>query len=210
MDILSTNSCIRIMIIAAWLAAPAALAAQEACHHIQDDTDRLACYDLETGRVASEGAPVEDFGKWRVHNARSEMTDFRNVFFTLDSENEINHRYAHQRGTGRARLTARCRDNSTAVIIGMDNKFLADTGGFGRVEVRLDDKPARSYRMNESTDNMALGLWQGAGIPFLKAARGSETLRMEITPFNDSPQVMKFDIRGIDAVVSTIRDRCSW
>jgi len=138
------------------------------------------------------------------------MTDFENIFATLQSSNDVRHEYAHQRQTGKATLTVRCRDDSTALIVRMDDKFLADSGGFGAVDVRIDDQQMRSYRLQESTDNKALGLWRGAAIPLLKDLVGARTIRVAVTPFNESTQVMIFDIAGFDNVVADVRERCSW
>ena len=197
-------------------------ASPESCHPFVDDISRLRCYDSETGYAARSQSSADEtvieedqadplnFGKWRIDERRSEMTDFENIFASLQSENQVRHQFSHQRNTGKASLSIRCRDNSTAMTIRMDGKFLADNGGFGSVDVRIDDGTTRSYRFVESTDNKALGQWRGSAIPLLNRIIGAETVRFEVTPYNESPQIMRFDVRGIDNVIASIRDRCSW
>lgn len=197
-------------------------AAPENCHPIVNDISRLRCYDSETdypARSQSSGVQAEpeedqadplDFGKWRVRERGSEMMDFENIYASLQSENEVRHQYSHQRNTGKARLLIRCMDNSTAMTIRMDGQFLADIQGYGSVDIRIDDGVTRSYRFVESTDNKELGQWRGNAIPLLKRMIGAETIRFEVTPYNESPQVMRFDARGIDNVISSVRERCSW
>ena len=197
-------------------------AAPENCHPYVDDTARLRCYDIETGYSdLTQSSEVQtdtdrdetnslDFGKWRITERTSEMTDFQNIFASLQSENDVRHEYSHQRNTGKASLLVRCMDNSTALTIGMDGQFLADIQGYGSVDIRIDDSSARSYRFSESTDNEVLGLWRGSAIPLLKRLIGAETVRFDVTPYNESSQVMRFDVRGIDNVITQVRERCSW
>lgn len=110
-------------------------ASPENCHPYVDDTARLRCYDIETDYsapaqssevkddTAEEQSDPLDLGKWRITERRSEMTDFQNIFATLQSENEVRHEYSHQRNTGKATLFVRCMDNSTALTIRMDGQL---------------------------------------------------------------------------------------
>lgn len=202
-------------VLPSFLLASSLVASPVECHAIDEDTLRLSCYDRVTEYSPPEPDQIDqedpaDFGEWSISERRSEMTDFQNIFASLSSENQVWHQYDFQRRTGRARLLVRCMDNRTALTIGMDGKFLADNGGYGSVSVRIDDATARTYRFRESTDNMVLGLWRGSAIPLLKNLIGAEEVRFEITPFNESAQVMRFDVRGIDNVIARVRDRCSW
>jgi type VI secretion system VasI family protein len=193
-------------------------ASPEDCHAIGDDDLRLSCYDTETEYAAVDNSDdatdlqnvPSTLGNWRVSEDTSEMTDFDNIFASLQSENEVRHDFHHQRRTGKATLTIRCVDNRTDMYIVMDGKFLADSGSFGSVDIRIDDNASRSFPLSESTDNEALGLWNGRPIPLLKRMIGAESVRFEVTPFNEGAQVMRFDVEGIDNIIEQVRMRCGW
>ena len=185
----------------------------QVCHALSDPTERVACYDQETAYLAPKGNDLNsenNFGQWIRHIDKSSMTDDINIYFRLLSSNEIFHEYDHQRKTGRAVIIARCRENSTAFIVRMDDKFLADSGGFGSIEYRVDQRPMKKRNFRESTDNKALGLWRGGGIPFMKELEGGQKLVLRVTPYNESAQEMEFDIRGINEVVRQVRAECKW
>jgi len=201
-----------------------------ACVSIQSDTLRLACFDAAfapdgqaassvdsaagggNGTKAAETAPAlasPDTGKWQLSTDKSAMTDDQNVFLRLTSENPIAGRFGN---AGNGLLLLRCMENTTAVVFRFNDQFMASIQSYGVIEYRIDKSPIvwRLYTQ-ESTDNMALGLWRGrAAIPFIKSLLGHETLLVRATPFNESPVTLTYDISGIDNAIAPLRKTCRW
>jgi type VI secretion system protein VasI len=102
-------------------------------------------------------------------------------------------------------------ENTTAAMIVTSCHMASGFQGYGDVEYRIDDNPARTLSFEASTDNSALGLWSGGeAIPFIKALAGGKTLIMRFTPFNESPTTARFDISGLEAELEPLRAACGW
>ena len=181
-------------------------AAPEDCARIAENNARLACYDNLFGVTASRPAPTQS--KWRKDIRENKMTDTRDVFLTLESDDTIPGRFS---GAAHGRLYLRCMENTTAAQFSVGDHFLADIQGYGRVEYRIDDAPMRKRNFSESTDNSTLGLWSGSrAIPFIKELLGHDHMIVRITPFNESPKTMTFTISGLDADIAELRSTCGW
>lgn len=217
--------CHRVVLASLVLAGSCypAFAGPEDCAKLTTNAIRLACYDAIFGkpdvpadpapdnRAAGEpGAePARDAHKWELGTSTSKMTDQQNVFLTLDSDNDVSGPFGG--GLGPARLLLRCMENTTAVMLVVNGHFLADIQGYGRVEYRLDKDKLSRISMSVSTDNKALGLWNGSrAIPFIKQLIGHDTLVMRVTPFNESPVTLTFDITGLSEVLPKLRETCRW
>jgi type VI secretion system protein VasI len=188
---------------------PALAVAQTDCRSIESDLDRLACYDLESGR-AHESIAASTEGAWRVRSERSEMTDDPNVYVTVASDDPLPCRFASPEN---AMLVLRCQENTTSVIISTTGCHLAssDYNNYGVVTYRLDEAPSSTRDFVESTDNRALGLWSGGeAIPFIKDLFGHRELLTRFTPFNDSPVTARFSIAAVEEAVAPLREACGW
>lgn len=201
------------------------------CSTQSADQPRLACYDALAKTVVSIPAPSmtlptaaptikisEDdephepppalTGKWELTTDTSSLTDDRNDYAMLVSENSIPKLF---NGTQYANIFVRCRENTTSFHVSLGDTFLADSMGYGEVTYRFDKERAKTISMDESTNNQALGLWDGRrSIPFLKEMIGKHTLVMRVTPFNASAVEVTFDVTGFEEAVKDIRSTCKW
>jgi len=176
------------------------------CANLSDGRERLACYDDHFGVTVTKSPPTPS--KWRKQVKTNPLTDDTDVFLTLLSEEPVPGRFG---SAGFGTLHLRCMENTTAVQFAVGDHFLASIQGYGRVEYRLDDQPMRSHRFRESTSHETLGLWSGReAIPFIKAMLGHDRMIVRITPFNESPKTMTFNISGLDADITELRDTCHW
>lgn len=180
--------------------------APEDCAKIVENVQRLACYDDIFGSTATLSVP--SVSKWKKEIRENPMTDERDVFLTLRSEETLPGRFG---GMGHGRLFLRCMENTTAIQFAVGDHFLADIQGYGRVEYRLDDQPMSTRKFTESTDNSTLGLWSGGkAIPFIKNMLGHDRMIVRITPYNESPKMMTFIISGLDKEITDLRNTCGW
>lgn len=190
-------------------AGNSANAQDDDCRAVDNDLDRLACFDKASGRTpTSEPGPSE--GNWNVSIKTSDFEDTTDVYMSVESNDPVQCTAFGRHNT--ARLMIRCSENTTAVFIATDCHLASGFQGYGDMDVRVDEKPSASISMDASTDNKALGLWRGgSSIPFVKdRLLGGSTLRVRFTPFSMSPVTAVFDISGIDASIAPLREQCSW
>lgn len=153
-------------------------------------------------------ASPRDTGRWQVKEDVSAFDDSKSVFMSVNSTTMITGQFGP---SGPATLQVRCMENSTSVFIWMNDNFLADIQGYGRVEFRIDDRSADAVSMEVSTDNKALGLWSGGrAIPFIQSLFGGETIVFRVTPFNESPIEFSVPIGGLEQAIQPLREACGW
>jgi Type VI secretion system VasI, EvfG, VC_A0118 len=90
-----------------------------------------------------------------------------------------------------------------------------------KVTLRLDDRQARYESWGESTDHKALFADElaysgdvvypaGAPVNLAKQLARAKTLIFQFTPFDGSPQTMRFDLRGLDRHIDKVAEACGW
>jgi Type VI secretion system VasI, EvfG, VC_A0118 len=92
-----------------------------------------------------------------------------------------------------------------------------------KVGLRLDNNPARYESWNESTDHEALFADNeaylmrsdvvypaGAVVMLAKELARAKALTFQFTPFDGSPQVAQFDLRGLDTHLGKVAEACGW
>lgn len=164
--------------------------------------------DLSPAETAPATPTIADQGDWDVSHDKSAFDDTDTVVLRLDSLEHIRGNFG---GSGPATLLLRCMENTTSVYLTLNDHFLADIQGYGRVEYRIDGGKAASANMKESTDNKALGLWRGTqAIPFIKTLMTGERVVMRATPFNESPVEFEFRLAGITEAIKPLRSACKW
>lgn len=184
-----------------------AQAATSACLTIENDLDRLACYDLEAGRTPAT-QDIQTESQWQTRLETSAMTDQTNVYMNLESEEVVNCGWATQKIV----LIVRCRENTTSVIFSTGcHMTSSDYSNYGDVTYRVDDAPAQTTAFRESTNNRSLGLWRGGqAIPFVKALFGKERLIARMTPYGENAFTATFNISGLEDEIGPLREACSW
>lgn len=178
------------------------------CISIENDLDRLACYDKEAGRTPRvvEGGIKNS---WLIKQQTSQITDDTDVFLHTRSTAKVDcgwNRNDH------IRLTLRCLENTTALIISTGCHMASGTyNDYGDVTYRLDEEKARKIGMHESTDNRALGLWRGnRSIPFIKRMLNKQRMIVRMTPYGQSPFTATFNIAGLEEAIEPLRKECGW
>ena len=181
----------------------------------------------ETGKCATIGGPVagaaltlaapadttpppspEDHGKWQIQEDKSQLDDSATVILSVDSTATIAGQYG---SAGPATLVLRCQEGTTSAFMTLNDMFLADIEGFGTVNFRIDDKKADKVQMRASTDNKALGLWDGRGsIPFIKKLMAGQKVVFRATPMSESPVEFSFDLAGLTPAIASLRKACKW
>lgn len=202
---------LRVVAIVATITLPTVSAAQN-CQQIADDTDRLACYDaqfpVEEAVATDATADPQTDSKWIVETEVSAIDDSTSVFLTVPSNEIASCGFAPQTS---ATLTLRCMENTTALIIGTSCHLTSGFSGYGEVTMRVDGETAVTRSFDHSTDNSSLGLWNGrTSIPVIQGLIDADTLIARLTPYNDNPIQLTFDLAGLEREIVPLREACNW
>lgn len=157
-------------------------------------------------QIAERAKELAEDGKWRVRHALDPLTDFRNVYISLEAENDIRGWLRRHRPV----LIIRCQNNRTDVILDAGTSMHVERGNYNKAHVRwrLDGGSPRRFNTRESTDSQSLFL--PSPIARAKELLGTSTLRVEFIPLNADPAVAVFDTRKLDAHLGVLRNRCNW
>lgn len=176
------------------------------CVGIKDPDDRLNCFDQAF--VQTETLKGTDNNAWDVRVNKSALDDSTTVVISTTSSAPIRSRFD---GMKNADLLLRCKENTTSAYFIFAGQFMSDIQGFGRIDYRVDDTKAKHVNARASTDNEALGLWNGgSAIPFIKGIMGGNSLYVRATPYNESMIEMTFPISGLEEAIKPLREACHW
>lgn len=183
--------------------AEAALAALD---EAENDDETISSSTSDEATPPPPPAPPPS--PWKVSRWQSKMDDSPAVLLTSESEEMVSGRFGR---AGPATLMLRCLENTTNLLVKVNDHFLADIQSYGNVRYRIDDRQAATLRMRESTDNEALGLWSGGqAIPVIRRMFGHDQVTMQITPFNQSSVTVTFPITGLQESIAPLRQACHW
>jgi len=143
---------------------------------------------------------------WSRYTTRSPIDDSRSVFLSVDAVRPAGLSFGRE---VTARLTVRCQENTTSVIVGFGDIFLGIDPL--SVEYRLDDETASQGRWPVSTDHSAFGLWSGGqSIPLVRRMAEAERLRIRFTPYSESPATIEFNVSNLNEHLGDLRAACNW
>lgn len=198
-----------LLIIATVIMAGVAPAMAADCLKIDNDLDRLACYDREAGRTPSASTLPQSAGKWVVRRETSKLTDQPTVVMSIDSDEVVDCGWNRGQKIG---LVLRCMENKTVLYFSTGCHMTASQyNDYGNITYRLDDEKARTVGGDASTDNRALGLWNGGkSIPVIKQMYGRKQMIVRMTPYSESPFTATFDISGAEEASKPLREACGW
>jgi hypothetical protein len=85
-----------------------------------------------------------------------------------------------------------------------------ELGRFNRytVRIRFDDKPARREFWSESTDHEAV--FAPSPIVLARQLAKANELKLELTPFNSSPQTVVLPVVGFQEPLADLAKACGW
>lgn len=148
---------------------------------------------------------------WSIRQGTSQIDDSPSVSLHTRSNERVRDRFG--RNAAPATLTLSCLENTTRLLINMNNNHMASSPyhDWGHVTMRIDSRQAFTRQMQESTDNSVLGLWRGGqSIPVIRDMFGAEKLTVRATPFGQSPITVTFDISGLQEEIQPLRQACNW
>lgn len=169
---------------------------------------RLERFDSLSKRlgVASPKTSTATASKWRINKETSRIDDSTNVFVSLDADSSVS---GWPRKTYTPSLILRCKEKKTEayIVTGMSPQVEYGTDG-ATVTLRFDKEKATKYHTSKATDGEALLFGQSIGL--IKKMLQHSTLLFQFVPFNSSPAMTTFDLRGLSEAAKPLRDTCKW
>lgn len=144
--------------------------------------------------------------EWIRSDSVSQLDDSKGVTYAVAAHAEVEVWLRSHRPT----LLVRCRENETDVFMTTGGAATVESGDLEghTVRVRYDDGQAQNQRWTESTSNDSL--FAPNAIAMARRIATAQTVRIGWTPFNASPVVATFDVRGFERHVREIGETCSW
>lgn len=107
-------------------------------------------------------------------------------------------------------LIARCQEHKTEIYLLTGMPMNPELGRFNRytVRIRFDDKPARREFWSESTDHEAV--FAPSPIILARQLAKANELKLELTPFNSSPQTVVLPVAGFQEPLADLAKACGW
>jgi hypothetical protein len=146
------------------------------------------------------------YGEWQSEEERSEMDGSPTVTLALESPDTIQGWLDTEKPT----LIVRCLEHKTAayIVTGMASQPVE--GAYERypVELRFDNaRPTRQW-WSESTDSKAL--FATDSVALAKRLARTKQLHVRFTPFNASPAIVTFELKGLDQLLPKVARACGW
>ncbi|HGV3496593.1 TPA: type VI secretion system-associated protein TagO [Klebsiella michiganensis] len=179
------------------------------CRSEINGTARLSCYDklfpqdIKEEVVPAALEPAQNPGKWLTHITTSPVDDSKNVVLMLPSNDSIRTPYGE---TVTPTIFVACREKKTEVFINWDVYLgLEETS----MLYRLDKQKAVERSWSISTDTKAV-FYSGRDIDFVKALMKADKMFARITPYNESPVSVTFDLAGLNSALKPLQQACGW
>jgi len=149
----------------------------------------------------SKASEVNATGKWIVSESVSEMDDTKTIVLSLPAETQT-------RGVaGKAiypSLNIRWEENKLDIYFNL-GVIIGGSSDQPKCRVRLDRRYARTLKFNISTDYRGM-FWRGNPEWIIRDLLMHENLCLEFEPYGKSIELVKFDLRGLVSVISSLAE----
>jgi hypothetical protein len=156
--------------------------------------------------VSTATQPITYTGNWQTSLGRSAFDDSQTVVLSLQADNLIKGWLI----TYIPVLYLRCKEHNIDVYIdvGMPPDVEYGMNNTATIRLRFDNSQDMTTTADESTDGTSLFL--PAPTVTIRALLVSDKLVFGFTPFNASPVVTTFNLRGLSGVITPLENACGW
>lgn len=175
------------------------------CKSINDNEQRLACYDAAF-EVNTSVVETNSKSKWVIIEDVSPIDDSKTVRLSLKSDSPIKSDFSQVIPT----LNIQCKERETDFYINF-NIFLSthDIKPITRID---SDKAVNGVEWYISTDYKAL-FYPGSQKKineFIKTLKDKKKFFIQVTPFSKGSVNTTFDLTGLDEAIKPVREACNW
>jgi type VI secretion system protein VasI len=147
--------------------------------------------------------------EWRISTEKSPIDGSTNVYLSIDSEKPI---LGWLTSNITPSLHIRCKENKTNAYIHLGLRPKTEYGSYGSeytyITLRFDEEKAYQEKFGLSTSGEAV--FFADHIPIVKKMMKHDRLLIEVIPFNASPQITTFSLKGFSEKVRPLREACRW
>jgi hypothetical protein len=111
-------------------------------------------------------------------------------------------------GTRPARLVVSCINDATSVFMSAD--YLVFGGDIVRAEYTIDGGPVQRAYWTVCAGDLCTGLWNGAGIPFVRSFLDAAVVDMIFTRHFGGPIRATFPVHGARDALKEVGRQCGW
>ena len=175
------------------------------CKSINDNEQRLACYDAAF-EVNTSVVETNSKSKWVITEDVSPIDDSKTVMLSLKSDSPIKSDFSQVIPT----LNIQCKERETDFYINF-NIFLStnDIKPITRID---SDKAVTDVEWTISTDYKGL-FYPGSQKKiqeFIKTLKDKKKFFIQVTPFSKGSVNTTFDLTGLDEAIKPVREACNW
>jgi len=164
------------------------------CLQIQDDADRLKCYDRVATGAGASGSSPNGAPAWDVTDQRSPLDDSPLVNATMPAAD------------GRASLLLRCKDRKTDVAVGI--RGFTKCGGDVRVIYRIDQNPSTDAQWaSSSTCYLAIA---PQPVPFVRALKDQSKVYFRLYDHNGATHDAELQVGKVSEIRGRLAEACDW
>jgi type VI secretion system protein VasI len=186
------------------IAAQPNVGSLQKCVSLDNDVQRLSCFDEATKSLRPSKVNQRGAGRWKFEREVSRVDDSKTFVASVDANEQIT---GWPRKVYRPTLILRCKENRLSVYIDVGMAAHVESAdGSVSLTLRLDQEEAFGWEATRSTDGEALFL-QDAENLILKLG-GKRKMLFRFTPFNSSPAIASFDIRGVESAITGLQETC--
>ncbi|WP_172332781.1 type VI secretion system-associated protein TagO [Mangrovicoccus sp. HB161399] len=161
-------------------------------------------------RAAAAGIRLAgDSDNWVLATRREAITDQPEVHLSSQSVAPVQ---CSRFDAETVKLTLRCRNNTTSLLITGNNCHFADHEAiYRKIIFRADGNYAFSATGSASTDSRTIGLWTGpAAVPVIKNFLSADQLLIRFTAYASNTATAEFNVSGLDDAIGQLRETCHW
>lgn len=150
--------------------------------------------NLETPAVESE--IVKDSIRWQVTESLDEMTDSKNVWKTVVSENLAHFSFPYEGGSSLSLCVRYMKKYGTDVILTISKGQLLSNeyNGTNYVTVRFDDDAPQKYYTNDAADGSSDYLFLRNARKFIKRAKTAKSIKIQVPVYQEGNPTFTFKV----------------
>lgn len=165
---------------------------------------KTAAISQDATHRSAESTALTSDDAWHLTQKTNEMDGTREVLLTREAETEIQ----GFMGKTRPYIAIQCLQGKPEVFVNVGKTMQSDYDHYGTsgVRVKFDASGPTRQRWTESTDNVAL--FSPAPSKLIKELTSTDVFLFEFTPFQETPETVKFDVSGLRAQLRSVANVC--
>lgn len=146
--------------------------------------------------VSTESNKNDDLVEWKVRESVDEMTDTKNVWKSLESENEVEFSFPYDGGSSLKLEVRYMKKNGTDVILTISKGQLlsSEVIGSNYITVRFDEDAPQKFQTSSPTDGSSDCLFLKDEQKFINRAKTAKSIKIQVPVFQEGSPLFTFKV----------------